>query len=251
VTWVRVDDGFFEHPKTVAAGDAAAYLFLAGLGYCNRRLTDGRIPKAMVPRLTTARRWPALAARLVEVGYWEDHGDCYQSHDYLEWNDSRAEVEAKREQKATAGRAGGQASATARAQARGEAPAPTSGSESGQAKVKPSPLRSSPAPLPSVPDPPLSSLRSESAPPPLPDANGRGGATARRLPDEAALTDADEAYAKVKGFDDAGIDRMFEAFCDYHWAKGDRMRDWSAAWRTWVRRELEGRTRAAPSGGRP
>jgi hypothetical protein len=83
------------------------------------------------------------------------------------------------------------------------------------------------------------------------DANGGGTGTARRLPDEAALTDADEAYAKAKGFDETGIDRMFEAFCDYHWAKGDRMRDWSAAWRTWVRRELEGRTRAAARGGRP
>lgn len=39
-----------------------------------------------------------------------------------------------------------------------------------------------------------------------------------------------------------------EQFCDYHRAKGDRMKDWTAAWRTWMRNAAKFAARAG--GGR-
>lgn len=44
MTWVRLDDEFGEHPKIAALSDSALALFVTGLAYCNRNLTDGFIP---------------------------------------------------------------------------------------------------------------------------------------------------------------------------------------------------------------
>lgn len=81
--WSKLYDGFFDHPKVLAAGGDAALLYLAGQAYCSRHLTDGRIPKAMVDRMTDRRRPSALAARLVEVRLWHDRGAHYEQHDYM------------------------------------------------------------------------------------------------------------------------------------------------------------------------
>ena len=42
--WVRVDDHFNEHPKLAKVGPLGWGIWLAGLAYCNRNLTDGFIP---------------------------------------------------------------------------------------------------------------------------------------------------------------------------------------------------------------
>ena len=86
MAWVYLDDHFPDHPKVVAAGSAAAWLFVAGLAYCKRYETDGRIPKAQVGRLVDARSPQKLALRLCEVRLWEMHGDEYHVHDYSDWN---------------------------------------------------------------------------------------------------------------------------------------------------------------------
>lgn len=92
MAWVYLDDQFPDHPKVVAAGDAAAWMFVCGLAYCRRYNTEGRIPKAQVPKLTGHRSPMKLAAALATapVGYttglWEDRGDHYVIHDYHEWN---------------------------------------------------------------------------------------------------------------------------------------------------------------------
>lgn len=83
--WVYLDDRFPEHPKVLAAGEAAAWLYVCGLAFTGRGASDGAIPKAVVGRLVTSRS-AALARRLVEVGLWHDKGDHYQVHDYELWN---------------------------------------------------------------------------------------------------------------------------------------------------------------------
>lgn len=42
--WVRIDDHFDEHPKMSRVGPLGWGVWLAGLAYCNRNLTDGFIP---------------------------------------------------------------------------------------------------------------------------------------------------------------------------------------------------------------
>lgn len=86
--WVYLDDRFPEHPKVIAAGDAAAWMFVCALGYTSRHGRTGTIPKDMVPRLTGANRPAVLARKLVDVGLWFDLGPSYEINDYQFWNSS-------------------------------------------------------------------------------------------------------------------------------------------------------------------
>jgi hypothetical protein len=84
---IYLDDDFPDHPKVVAAGGQAAWLFICGLGWLKRsRSTDGLIPKPIVPRLSDLRRPADLAQRLVAAGLWHDRGDAYEVHQYAEHN---------------------------------------------------------------------------------------------------------------------------------------------------------------------
>jgi hypothetical protein len=94
--WVKVDDAFADHPKVVQAGPLAAWLYVAGLCYCGRLLTDGFIPRGQVRKLADVPGALKLAARLVEVGLWEEYPDGYRVHDYLDYNPSREQVAADR-----------------------------------------------------------------------------------------------------------------------------------------------------------
>lgn len=95
--WVKLDDQFPDHPKVVAAGGDAAWLYVAALCYCQAKLTDGHIPTAMVPRLTDRKAPMALAAKLVEVVLWEPAEGGYMIHDYFAHNAPSEKVKAKRE----------------------------------------------------------------------------------------------------------------------------------------------------------
>ncbi|HVT60356.1 MAG TPA: hypothetical protein VHR45_18430 [Thermoanaerobaculia bacterium] len=86
--WVRIDDSIAHHPKFVRAGPEAFALFVAGLCYCNRYETAGRIAKAEVPHLLPGLeegRAMELALRLAANGAqpsWVDEGDHFSVHDY-------------------------------------------------------------------------------------------------------------------------------------------------------------------------
>lgn len=96
MSWVRVEDSFPLHPKVLRAGPMAAYLFVAGLCFCQRMATSGLISGSnlahVAPELGHVAR---LAARLVEVGLWEwagPDGQDYQVHDWSDYNLTREEV---------------------------------------------------------------------------------------------------------------------------------------------------------------
>jgi hypothetical protein len=108
MTWVKLDDQFPSHPKMVLAGGDAAWLHVCALCYCGQHLTDGRFPKAIVPRLSDRKKPLDLATRLVEVGAWDDLGDEYEIHDYLEHNPSREQVLEERAKRSAAGKRGAQ-----------------------------------------------------------------------------------------------------------------------------------------------
>lgn len=97
MTWVKVDDLITEHEKCVGLSADAWCLWLHGLTYCSRNLTDGRIPKPMLPRLTSLAKPAKAAAELVEAGLWDEQAKWYEVHDYLEHQRSKAQVEADRE----------------------------------------------------------------------------------------------------------------------------------------------------------
>ena len=114
MTWTKIDDQFYDHPKVVAAGPLGIALFVCGLSYCSRHLTDGFISVVQVRRLIDIDNPGDVAERLVSVGLWERRDGGYQVHDYLEYNPSRAKVKAIRQARAEAGHTGGLRSGEAR-----------------------------------------------------------------------------------------------------------------------------------------
>ena len=97
MTWFKLDDTFPDHPKVVAAGGQAAWLYVAGLAYCSRGLTDGHIPAAVVARLTDLPKPAELAAKLVAVGLWVEQDGGYAVHDYADHQRTRAQIDADRD----------------------------------------------------------------------------------------------------------------------------------------------------------
>lgn len=97
MTWVKLDDHIATHPKLLAAGAEPAWLFVAGLGWCNQHLTDGMIPKDTVPVLSNVKSPARCAARLVEAGLWIDRGKEYEVHDFLDYQPSKAQVLSQRD----------------------------------------------------------------------------------------------------------------------------------------------------------
>lgn len=98
--WVTLDDHFTDHPKVAMVGGDAAWLFVAGLCYAQRHLTDGKIPKAVIGQLTDRKTPSKLAKRLVDVRLWEEEGDHYVVHDWPDYNEPSEEVRRRRGDKA-------------------------------------------------------------------------------------------------------------------------------------------------------
>lgn len=130
MAWVRLDDAAPEHPKFLLLaklanqgdrGAAAAWLWVCGLGYCNRQSArDGVIPRMKVPQLYPVRGALGLAGRLVEVGLWETHQDGYVIHDYHDYQPGLLEALELSSKRSAAGRKGGQRSGAARAATAGQ-----------------------------------------------------------------------------------------------------------------------------------
>lgn len=96
--WSKLDDGFPDHPKVLAAGPLASWLYVCGVCYCNRLLTDGFIPLGQVRKLADVPDAMLLADTLVGVGLWERTTDGYKVHDFHDINPTADEVRAKREE---------------------------------------------------------------------------------------------------------------------------------------------------------
>lgn len=86
MTWVRLDDTAPMHPKLMKLSDGALRLWINGLSFANRAVTDGRIDKALVASLNHHGKWThkQIAGFTDElVGpLWIDRGDHYEIHEY-------------------------------------------------------------------------------------------------------------------------------------------------------------------------
>ena len=140
MAWVKIDDHFDEHPKLAVVGPLGWGVWLAGLAYCNRNLTDGFIPLEVAESI--GGRWrirvPVADGReavwtvsvacgmqgqdletewvigvLVRAGLWEEAQDGYRVHDYSDYQPTKAETLALRAKRAEVGAMGGKAKASA------------------------------------------------------------------------------------------------------------------------------------------
>jgi len=120
MAYTNTDYSFWTNPKIRFAGRDAAFLYIAGNGFCNEYLTDGFISDTDIETVAfnAFQRQPKKAVELlVKAGLWDRVPGGYMIHDYLDYNKSKQEIEELRSKKTYAGKKGGQASAQARAQA--------------------------------------------------------------------------------------------------------------------------------------
>lgn len=93
MAWVKVDDAAMDHPKILKLSAEQFRLWMRGLCYCQKHLTDGFIPdQALKPMLAKA----GDAKQLCDVQLWEAVTGGFMVHDYLDWNDPRELVQERR-----------------------------------------------------------------------------------------------------------------------------------------------------------
>lgn len=137
--WVRISDDFYDHPKFTDVTPLSFALWITGLAYCNRNLTDGYIPDSVAHRLldfdgiayTVATVGdlggvmeddcaPLAVYDLIKADLWHDDGhdcpDCPQPgrkrlyvHDYLVYQPSASEIKKTQEARKEAGKKGASA----------------------------------------------------------------------------------------------------------------------------------------------
>jgi hypothetical protein len=100
--WGKIDDSLYDHPKLDELPPAMRMpcvgLWAVAISWCNRRLTDGHVPKGRIRLLGGTIQ---QAEALVSVRLFDKEGDGYRVHDFLDFNDSREYVMSRRAADAT------------------------------------------------------------------------------------------------------------------------------------------------------
>lgn len=238
--WAKLDDGFTDHPKIIDAGPLAGWLYVCGLTYSARLLTDGFIPQGQVRKLADVDNAMDLAARLLEVGLWERTDGGFRIHDYLEYNPSAAHI--KEERKAAQERMRKVRSREVQANNEDVRLNNERSSPAGSPEVhQPRPVPSRPTPVPDLRD---------DIPPLVPPVGGDDSLSeesvkekrATRLPKGWALSDALRAWTRdTFGWNDDEVSDHAQRFSDYWHSVTTRKLDWDLTWKNWVRRENDKR----------
>jgi hypothetical protein len=98
--WVKLDDRFPSHRKVALLSDRAFRLHVSAICWSSENLTDGRIAERELPLLAKVRGIKATAQQLEDAGLWDRTEDGWVIHDYLDFNPSRAQVQAERKKNA-------------------------------------------------------------------------------------------------------------------------------------------------------
>jgi hypothetical protein len=242
VTWTRLDDKWDDSEKLEMAaevvGDSAFALWARAVTFCNRNLTDGRISGAKLRSLTKHRKPREVVASLVDVRALDDvGGDIFQVHDFLDWNEPREAVEARRMVKREAASKGGRATALARHEGAKEA-APCW--PSGASLERPSPLLSSPSGSSNTEIPPVVPQGDSAASPST--ATEAKVSKRSRCPDIDATPEAVEAWLlrwDIPPLSDRTWGPTVANMLSRNQASGGMFINWTAAWNTSAGKAVE------------
>ena len=96
MTWVKIDDGFPDHPKVFGLSDAAFRVHISALCYAGKYLTDGFIPMALASRFSNGKM--KVIVELTDAGLWdtEIENNGFRIHDYLVHQSSKEQVESEK-----------------------------------------------------------------------------------------------------------------------------------------------------------
>jgi hypothetical protein len=245
VAWVRVEDHFDEHPKFQKVGPLAAGLWLAGLAYCNRNLTDGFIPEARVRAMVTwhddTKEGYEAIDRLVQAGLWERMEDGYLVHDFRKYQPLKKQVLAERSRSQAAKSLGGRVRASragrdhGRFTSRPPADAPAAPPADAPATTSPVPV---PVPVPKPDTVPLPQTATGLSITPLGNADKDTVPAPRSRFTPPSLAEV-AAYCLERG---RGVDpaRWMDHYESNGWRVGrNPMKSWKAAVRKWEGSEYD------------
>jgi hypothetical protein len=210
VSWVKVDDKAWSHPKFAGLTGNAVRLWLFAMCWSAGHETDGRLPKVVLRTLGATQK---EAKALVDVGLWHETPDGWEVHDFLEYQPSAEDNRTRREAKAQAGRAGGLTSGKTRREAKGkqgdEHERSTNEAPASQLVHPPAKQNATPVPVPvPVPDPQLDQ-----------DPTTSGGSGKIPVPNDLSLTEGQAAtLLSTPGIPQWAQDRMTVEFIASHQA---------------------------------
>lgn len=112
-SFIKVCQDMPDHPKFMDLSDRAFRDIVSLWCWCAKYQTDGQVQAAKWAKQTT----PESAKELITKGLVEPEGDGFRIHDYLDHQQSKAQIESTREIRALAGARGGRKAAAVRRQA--------------------------------------------------------------------------------------------------------------------------------------
>lgn len=98
--FIRISTRIFDDPKVLQVGPNGLWLYVQGLCYAKENMTDGVVPKAILPRLSVGIRFGSTTARaLVDAGLWEDSSDSWRvpADKWEKYQTTKAQVDQRRE----------------------------------------------------------------------------------------------------------------------------------------------------------
>ena len=238
MTWFKVDDGFYDHPKFLEVPNAAVGLWVKAGAWCGRHLTDGLIPAAQIKLF---KGTPAQVKALTSARIWvetqtENGSKAYRFND---WNEYQPTREQKLKERADAA----ERQRKKRERKRPEQQEPenvtrdshvTGARDSNESHTNlsqhPDPTR----PDPTRPDPLY--IERERAPEPKQEPEKPKRANARLLPEnwEPSEKVKKDLAAQFPTYD---LERILRRFHDYWHSQPvgkAKKRDWDRTFRNWV-----------------
>lgn len=223
--FARLSLDYADHPKIAVLSDEAFRTHVEMILYSRKYMTDGQIAKQI------AKRWPQQALNELLANDSEapsllelDSGD-YLLHGFADMQETKQEIEAKRQVRAEAGRKGGRA----KKQNAKPMPSKTPSKQSSNLLSK------------NVAEIETESETEVSNKPPLspPAGDTRKPAPAgrkTRIPDDWAPNESHEAKAAELGIN---LHAEAENFRDHAIANGKTFVDWSRGFHTWLNNALK------------
>lgn len=101
MAWARFDDRFHGNPKVLGVWHTcpeAIGLYVMSVTYCSQQETDGEVPDWFIQTLVASKAQRSkLTGALENAGLFSPTPAGFEINDYLDFNPSKAQLEAKRQ----------------------------------------------------------------------------------------------------------------------------------------------------------
>lgn len=240
MSWFKVDDSFYDHPKFVDVPNAAIGLWVKSGAWCGKHLTDGVIPASQVKLF---KGTDSQVKALISAGIWvEDRSEngtkVYRFHDWIEYQPTREQKLKEREESAERQRKSRERKRAQQQQrenvTRDSHVSPSRDSHECHKGV-------SQRPDPTRPDPTFTTTSNEVVERTTADADGANHKTKKNHPIPDGWMPKQSTINKVRTErPDLDLEAEHQNFMDY-WqsitgAKA-RKADWDKTWLVWMRKQ--------------